>query len=803
MDSCDIIDLASDDETIPSNKSVPPCEKKKPNGVLRATPSTSREIPSTKQDNSERKAMQNFVDTCLKYENSASMHKIMKCKVWRTYENMNPAYRSTEAFRQLVAETTKKVIAKPNNMYVPIKELVDEMKVRVLKTSEPPKKRAKLLPGRTGPGNISGQNDQNDQEGGSESKEESKPEVRASDRLMRKLCRVLEILHRKIKKLEEKEVSWDDDNDSAYIQLQRYKERFIQVHRKLQEYEGELGTNADRNVKRITFSGTQFPAVNRAIEKYVNKKGEFPDFLDILKLLKASYEAEKITVTPEQLRIQAKAVFQDVGGQLQKKRQLDYWDCHCTYLGSERDPAEDSPELRAKLQENKVKYGKRIDEVIDAFVEKAINQNLQPEEVTEEDANNSEENSTKEDKNENEGEEEEEDDEEEGNDEDYVEKIIKGEDGYDEDLKDIISFDGDDTVSDFVIHFGAPVSPPQAEMTSSDDNDISEEKGHITSLDQDVDSRLFGDKMNISESFSISDQKEASSLGSNYKDLDISKNTRESREANINDSIGKQSFGDIPIKSESNDSYVKQSEGGRITPKILESLGITSHANIHVKTRYKESCSVKKDGEHVKSPSREACSVGKDDKHVKSLPRETFSIGKDDKHAKSPSRDPCSVGENDEPVKLASKETCSVGKDDKHVKSLSREIFFVGKDDKHVKSPSRETCSVRKNDEPVKLASKETCSVGKDDKHVKLLSRETFSVGKYKHAKSPSRETCSVRKDDETVKLVSRETCSVGKDDKHVKSPSRETCSVRKVDKPVKLLSKTYSDDEPEIIMLD
>jgi hypothetical protein len=89
-----------------------------------------------------------------------------------------------------------------------------------------------------------------------------------------------------IQRLEEKEVDFDDDSDSSYIRLQRYRERFCKVHEKLCELTGD-SVAYKVNRRRIAFSGTDSSDINRFIEKFVNKTGQFPDFHDILSLVKS------------------------------------------------------------------------------------------------------------------------------------------------------------------------------------------------------------------------------------------------------------------------------------------------------------------------------------------------------------------------------------------------------------------------------------------------------------------------------------------------------------------------------------
>ncbi|XP_049789434.1 death domain-associated protein 6-like [Schistocerca nitens] len=312
-------------------------------------------------------SLEMFIMKCLKYDKSADMCKIIDAKVKKYYHACNAAYTSSETFKKLLQTRMELIDKDPKNLYVYIKEVVDELKLRGKK--DPPRKKIKLETDSPESSNL---------EKPTEEVKAVKEEPHFQERAAKKLSKMLHCLQRRITKLEQKEVDWDEENDSTYIQLQRYKERAVAVYKKLQQYEcGAIPKLQER--RAVTYSGTAFPSVNRAIEKYVNKTGQFPDYQDVLKLLKSAYEEEKMNISPERLRNQAKAAFQTIGEQLQRQRQFSTWNAHSHYLGDNRDPAEDDQELDEKLRENKKDFGSRINEVINKFADQT--KDMIPEEV--------------------------------------------------------------------------------------------------------------------------------------------------------------------------------------------------------------------------------------------------------------------------------------------------------------------------------------------------------------------------------------------------------------------------------------
>ena len=59
-----------------------------------------------------------------------------------------------------------------------------------------------------------------------------------------KLQKRLIQIHREIKKLEEAEVSWDDEEDSAYLKEDKYKKKAVQINKAIRKLQNESESNA-------------------------------------------------------------------------------------------------------------------------------------------------------------------------------------------------------------------------------------------------------------------------------------------------------------------------------------------------------------------------------------------------------------------------------------------------------------------------------------------------------------------------------------------------------------------------------
>ncbi|KAK8768954.1 hypothetical protein V5799_014581 [Amblyomma americanum] len=261
---------------------------------------------------------------------------------------------------------------------------------------------------------------------------ESSSLSRRDIRNIQKLQEYLLELCRSIRQLREEEVDFnEDDEDSAYIQEDRLTKRAWNVWRKLCKLEGRHPNTGCEQYKKFHFTGTIYPAINAEVERLVNNR-IFPDFTDIRNLVKRANEQEDLgldrketeTIAVKMMKAawaevtatcvrncfckagfvntvsdaepdtsEAEEVFTSVGRELQRRRKRDELNSAMAYLDDYgdygRDPAKNDPELRAKLEENTNVYQKRMDDVIQAYVNKQQELKLEPQEVGEEDCDRS------------------------------------------------------------------------------------------------------------------------------------------------------------------------------------------------------------------------------------------------------------------------------------------------------------------------------------------------------------------------------------------------------------------------------
>lgn len=155
------------------------------------------------------------------------------------------------------------------------------------------------------------------------------------------------------------------------------------------------------------FPGSRYPEINKRISAWVNKNKEFPDYVDVLNLVKKVTKQSSLPLRPETVRVQGKIqrktftllywivfhlsstfsleqifiliflkyfvcsctaqeIFRDVGRMLKERRESD--DLYNIYGYAEEempDPAAEDDELSRKLQENETIAKQKLDKVGD------------------------------------------------------------------------------------------------------------------------------------------------------------------------------------------------------------------------------------------------------------------------------------------------------------------------------------------------------------------------------------------------------------------------------------------------------
>nr|CAH7718017.1 unnamed protein product [Callosobruchus chinensis] len=184
---------------------------------------------------------------------------------------------------------------------------------------------------------------------------------------LKKLEHCMKLLKKKIKKLEVAEIDFDAEEDSAYIQLDRYKQRLVKVHQKYCEilkknpYAGRL------TYSKIDFADSAYNEINRAISKKFKNKS-FPSYYEMEAFIKKVVDEHNLQLSDSRLKAEAEHCFKKLGDLLQIRRKRELYETHCSYIEETEDPANKDDTLNTQLKENLRKGLEKISKVCDEFV---------------------------------------------------------------------------------------------------------------------------------------------------------------------------------------------------------------------------------------------------------------------------------------------------------------------------------------------------------------------------------------------------------------------------------------------------
>lgn len=348
--------------------------------------------------------LEKVIDKCLDILPSDEFTCVSK-KFEKRIKKLPPGLLENVRFAKFVQEREVKMTSDSQNIYIYIKELLDELK-RVSCPNSKTDTKKRIIPEPL--------SDANEQESSVPktfpvdepvpstsgfadiTPEKSSPKAKeVSSAHLLKLTQAQKKLHKAITRLEEAECDLDADEDSNYIKLSRFKARFLKINRKIAECLKLNPTLERRQDKRFKCQGSRILEVNVKIEKWVNRAKKanrefFPDFADILKLIESVNQEKSLGLSKGQILDEAKESFTAVGQTLKAQRVHDDMEVLDSYLSEDHNSfITDEPEdLKRQLDQN-LQVGKdNLNRVFEEFVKKEVDSGEKPEEVQDEDVDN-------------------------------------------------------------------------------------------------------------------------------------------------------------------------------------------------------------------------------------------------------------------------------------------------------------------------------------------------------------------------------------------------------------------------------
>lgn len=245
-----------------------------------------------------------FLSLCLQVERSPEMEKIV-AKLKRNYDQLDPVYSRSRIFSDFLNDIREKILAK-GRIYSYISRVADEMKFRRKKaegSATKAKKGETNVPGtKETDGKVESSTEVNNDHGNSQESRRLRQKIKTIKMTMEKCAK-------RIRQYEVAEVDLDDDDNSNYIKMERYKSRMVELYTQLCEYTNEHPDAGRSYLRPKHLRVTQIPSIDQAINSFINSKlsynrkksGKsfldgliFPDYVDILECVGKVNDEQKL-----------------------------------------------------------------------------------------------------------------------------------------------------------------------------------------------------------------------------------------------------------------------------------------------------------------------------------------------------------------------------------------------------------------------------------------------------------------------------------------------------------------------------
>lgn len=190
---------------------------------------------------------------------------------------------------------------------------------------------------------------------------------RTNDKRLANLERLMHKLQRRVQRLEDAEVDFDDEENSHYLQLETYKRKLVSVYGFYCKLKKQDVNTALTMFPRLDFASSQYTEINKAINRKYNNNPAFPTFYDFDRYIRRKVE-DGLGISSARLHDEIKSCFTKFGDLLQKRRKIELLTAHNTFMTTVVDPASEDPELEAKLRANKRECDERTNSICEKFV---------------------------------------------------------------------------------------------------------------------------------------------------------------------------------------------------------------------------------------------------------------------------------------------------------------------------------------------------------------------------------------------------------------------------------------------------
>ncbi|KAJ8934395.1 hypothetical protein NQ314_013436 [Rhamnusium bicolor] len=293
------------------------------------------EKPST--SNSSHVALENFLNICEESINNSQYEHLKNIKfptLRKYYKRCSVKLRESSNFLRLIEENLQSVQKSPaaavisfNEVFQYVKELVDAESIEV--------------------------------------SEENKIKLK-------KLEKTIKLLVARIKHLENKEIDFDDEEDSSYLMLDRYINRLNKVHEKYCQLLKKNPHSGRITYEKLDFVDSEYNEINRAISKKYKNNKRFPSYLEMEHHIKKVVAEHNLTLSEAKIKNESAHCFKKLGELLQTRRKKELYDAHYLYIRDSEDPANKDTSLDSTLKQNFNDGQINIDRLFDELGEEVV-----------------------------------------------------------------------------------------------------------------------------------------------------------------------------------------------------------------------------------------------------------------------------------------------------------------------------------------------------------------------------------------------------------------------------------------------
>ncbi|ENN81186.1 hypothetical protein YQE_02403, partial [Dendroctonus ponderosae] len=187
---------------------------------------------------------------------------------------------------------------------------------------------------------------------------------------VKRLEKIIKLLRKKIKQLDEAEVDFDADENSAYLMCDRYQKKLKKVYAKYCEYIRRNPQNGRAIYDKIQFVHSKCNAINQALSRKYRNSVEFPTYYAVEKCIKKVVTNGKLNLSEQCIKVESEKCFQHLGSILQKKRRQELYDSHLDFIDLTSDPASKDVALANTLKKNYTQGKEKLDQLYQRYVEK-------------------------------------------------------------------------------------------------------------------------------------------------------------------------------------------------------------------------------------------------------------------------------------------------------------------------------------------------------------------------------------------------------------------------------------------------